>query len=43
MSYGHSVFIEPWGVVACELGEGEGEGEPEIETAEIDHEFLWNV
>jgi hypothetical protein len=35
------MIVDPWGVVACELG-GE-EGEPEIATAEIDHELLKKV
>ena len=41
MSYGHSMIVDPWGVVACQLGDAEGE--PEIATAEISHELLKRV
>ncbi|KAK0644091.1 carbon-nitrogen hydrolase [Cercophora newfieldiana] len=41
VSYGHSMIVDPWGVVACELGDGEGE--PEIATADIDHELLRKI
>ncbi|KAL2192799.1 carbon-nitrogen hydrolase [Corynascus similis CBS 632.67] len=38
LSYGHSMIINPWGVVVAELG-GTSE-EPEIATAEIDQDLL---
>jgi predicted amidohydrolase len=41
VSYGHSMIVDPWGVVLAELGDA-GE-EPEIVTAEIDHDLLRKV
>ncbi len=35
LSYGHSMIVDPWGVVVAEVA-GEGGGEPEIATAEVD-------
>ncbi|KAK4142655.1 carbon-nitrogen hydrolase [Dichotomopilus funicola] len=41
VSYGHSMIVDPWGVVLAELGDTADE--PEIATAEIDHELLRKV
>ncbi|KAH6613637.1 carbon-nitrogen hydrolase [Chaetomium sp. MPI-SDFR-AT-0129] len=41
VSYGHSMIVDPWGVVLAELGDTADE--PEIATAEIDHELLHKV
>ncbi|KAK4452609.1 carbon-nitrogen hydrolase [Podospora aff. communis PSN243] len=41
VSYGHSMVVDPWGAIVCELGSAEGE--PEIATAEIDFELLQKV
>ncbi|KAL2162517.1 hypothetical protein VTH06DRAFT_7431 [Thermothelomyces fergusii] len=41
VSYGHSMIVDPWGVVLAELGDTGGE--PEIATAEIDHDLLRKV
>jgi predicted amidohydrolase len=41
VSYGHSMIVDPWGVVVAELGDATGE--PEIATAEIDHDLLRKV
>jgi len=35
VSYGHSMIVDPWGLVVAEV-KGEGGGEPEIATAEVD-------
>lgn len=41
MSYGHSMIIDPWGVVLAELRDTSDE--PEIATAEIDDDLLRKV
>ncbi|KAK4222647.1 carbon-nitrogen hydrolase [Podospora fimiseda] len=41
VSYGHSMIVDPWGVVLADLGDNSQE--PEIATAEIDHELLKKV
>ncbi|KAL2149019.1 hypothetical protein VTH82DRAFT_1705 [Thermothelomyces myriococcoides] len=41
VSYGHSMIVDPWGVVLAEIGDTGGE--PEIATAEIDHDLLHKV
>ncbi|KAK0616452.1 carbon-nitrogen hydrolase [Immersiella caudata] len=41
VSYGHSMVVDPWGVVVSELGDAEGE--PEIATAEISQDMLKKV
>ncbi|KAK4154072.1 carbon-nitrogen hydrolase [Chaetomidium leptoderma] len=41
VSYGHSMIVDPWGVVLAELGD-KGD-EPDIVTAEIDHGLLSKV
>jgi predicted amidohydrolase len=35
VSYGHSIVVDPWGEVVCELG-GEWKGEPELGIFEVD-------
>jgi len=42
VSYGHSMIVDPWGVVLAELG-GEKGQEPEIVTTEIDHGLLAKI
>jgi len=41
VSYGHSMIIDPWGIVLADLGDIGGE--PEIATAEIDYELLKKI
>ncbi|KAK4168413.1 carbon-nitrogen hydrolase [Cladorrhinum sp. PSN259] len=41
VSYGHSMIVDPWGVVLADLGDKTDD--PEIATAEIDHELLRKV
>ncbi|KAK1752298.1 carbon-nitrogen hydrolase [Echria macrotheca] len=41
VSYGHSMIVDPWGVVLADLGDQNTE--PEIATAEIDHELLSRI
>ena len=41
VSYGHSMIVDPWGVVLAELRDASEE--PEIATAEIDHNLLRKV
>ncbi|AEO59369.1 hypothetical protein MYCTH_102295 [Thermothelomyces thermophilus ATCC 42464] len=41
VSYGHSMIVDPWGVVLAELGDTSEE--PEIATADIDHDLLRKV
>jgi len=41
VSYGHSMIIDPWGVVLADLGDNSFE--PEVAVAEIDHELLNKV
>nr|KAK4119227.1 carbon-nitrogen hydrolase [Parathielavia appendiculata] len=41
VSYGHSMIVDPWGVVLAELGDATGE--PDIATAEIDLDLLRKV
>ncbi|KAK4459717.1 carbon-nitrogen hydrolase [Cladorrhinum samala] len=41
VSYGHSMIVDPWGVVLADLGDKSDE--PEIATARIDHELLRKV
>ncbi|KAK3682869.1 carbon-nitrogen hydrolase [Podospora appendiculata] len=41
VSYGHSMIIDPWGVVLADLGDKDGE--PEIATATIDHALLRKI
>lgn len=41
ISYGHSMIVNPWGVVVAQLGSDFEE--PEIITAEIDLELLEKV
>ena len=37
-SYGHSMIVDPWGVVVAQCGEGVG-----VATAKIDLEYLEKV
>ena len=39
VSYGHSLVVDPWGEIKCELGD-EWNGEPELATFEVDEELL---
>ncbi|KAK4096336.1 nitrilase-like protein [Parathielavia hyrcaniae] len=41
VSYGHSMIVDPWGVVLAELGDATEE--PDIATAEINHDLLRKV
>lgn len=41
-SYGHSMIVDAWGKVVCDLG-GEWKGEPELGFAELDLEGLEKV
>ena len=41
-SYGHSMIIDPWGVILAELGGEQGQ-EPEIATAEINRALLAKI
>lgn len=40
-SYGHSMIIDPWGVVLADLGQADGE--PSVAVADIDHDLLKKV
>ncbi len=41
LSYGHSMIVDPWGVIVAELGDADNE--PAIATAVIDHDLLQKV
>ncbi len=41
LSYGHSMIVDPWGVIVAELGEADNE--PAIATAVIDQDLLQKV
>ena len=40
-SYGHSMIIDPWGVVLADLGDKSSE--PELAVAEIDRELITRI
>jgi predicted amidohydrolase len=41
VSYGHSMIIDPWGVVLADLGAKDDE--PEIATAVINHDLIAKI